>query len=134
MLEAGTRFSYKGSFGTVRWSGKLENYEKAPEQEWYGVEWDDPTRGSHNGEYKGVKYFELENPKALALMESDEGALKAGSFLKVHLLPAGNEDFVNQLYDRYSPVDSSSSGKEEEDELYVYTAGHHKVCVIIVGK
>ena len=28
--------------------------------EWYGVLWDDPTRGKHNGTHEGVRYFRCE--------------------------------------------------------------------------
>ena len=26
--------------------------------EWYGIDWDDPDRGKHDGTHEGIKYFE----------------------------------------------------------------------------
>lgn len=39
--------------GTVRYQGQLSE-EKG---EWLGVEWDDHTRGKHDGSHKAVRYF-----------------------------------------------------------------------------
>lgn len=36
--------------GTVRFSGRVEGQD--PEQIWLGIEWDDPTRGKHSGQFK----------------------------------------------------------------------------------
>lgn len=49
----GQRLSFDGALCTVRYIGKVEGTTG----EWLGVEWDDPTRGKHSGEHKGVKYF-----------------------------------------------------------------------------
>ncbi|KAJ1660621.1 hypothetical protein IWQ61_000483 [Dispira simplex] len=49
----GRRLEYKGAIGTVRYLGKVGN---AP-GEWYGIEWDDPDRGKHNGSKDGTVYF-----------------------------------------------------------------------------
>ena len=50
----GKRLSYDGNLCTVRYIGSV----KGTTGIWLGVEWDDPTRGKHPGEHKGVKYFE----------------------------------------------------------------------------
>ena len=52
----GKRFWLKGEFGTVLYFGKLQ-VEKAGEENWYGVEWDNEKRGKHNGTVDGVCYF-----------------------------------------------------------------------------
>ncbi|KAI9370836.1 hypothetical protein BJX61DRAFT_544241 [Aspergillus egyptiacus] len=47
------RRSYNDDLCTIRYVGKVEGTSG----EWLGVEWDDPTRGKHSGQHKGVEYF-----------------------------------------------------------------------------
>lgn len=49
----GQRRSYAGDLCTVRYVGTVEGTSG----DWLGVEWDDPTRGKHSGEHRGVRYF-----------------------------------------------------------------------------
>ncbi|KAJ1968716.1 hypothetical protein IWQ62_001076 [Dispira parvispora] len=64
----GRRLEYKGAIGTVRYLGKVGT---AP-GEWYGIEWDDPDRGKHNGSKDGTVYFTCQAPTTAT----------AGSFVK----------------------------------------------------
>lgn len=50
----GTRRSYDGNACTVRYVGEVQGTSGT----WLGVEWDDPRRGKHTGEYNGVRYFQ----------------------------------------------------------------------------
>ncbi|GME50835.1 hypothetical protein GTA08_BOTSDO05438 [Neofusicoccum parvum] len=50
----GRRLSYNGDLCTVRYVGGVQGTKG----EWLGVEWDDPTRGKHDGSHAGVRYFE----------------------------------------------------------------------------
>ncbi|KAK1076651.1 hypothetical protein LTR33_008762 [Friedmanniomyces endolithicus] len=52
--HTGQRLSLKGQLLTVRYVGPVDG--KAGE--WLGVEWDDITRGKHNGVHDGKKYFD----------------------------------------------------------------------------
>lgn len=58
--EIGQRRSYDGHVCTVRYVGEVAGTSGV----WLGVEWDDPTRGKHDGSHKGVKYFECNEPRA----------------------------------------------------------------------
>ena len=49
----GQRRSYAGALCTVRYQGPLPSLKG----EWLGVEWDDPTRGKHNGSHEGQQVF-----------------------------------------------------------------------------
>jgi tubulin-specific chaperone E len=52
-IQVGQRLSFDGAICTVRFVGEVNGTIG----EWLGVEWDDPTRGKHNGGHKGTQYF-----------------------------------------------------------------------------
>ena len=52
-LKLGQRRSFDGNLCTIRYVGEVAGTSG----EWLGIEWDDPTRGKHSGEHKGVRYF-----------------------------------------------------------------------------
>jgi dynactin complex subunit len=52
-IRIGERRSYGGALCTVRYSGDVAGTSGS----WLGVEWDDPTRGKHDGQHQGVRYF-----------------------------------------------------------------------------
>ena len=51
------RLSYDGVPCTVRYIGPVAGTQG----DWLGVEWDYPSRGKHDGEHKGVRYFTSES-------------------------------------------------------------------------
>ncbi|KAI1616798.1 hypothetical protein EDD37DRAFT_61316 [Exophiala viscosa] len=54
----GQRRSYSGALCTVRYQGPLPSLKG----EWLGVEWDDPTRGKHNGSHEDHQVFKCLSP------------------------------------------------------------------------
>ena len=53
VVQIGTRLQIDKQFATVRYVGEVAGQEGI----WVGVEWDDASRGKHNGIYKGKNYF-----------------------------------------------------------------------------
>lgn len=53
-FHAGQRLSYDGNLCSARYFGPVEGTRG----DWLGVEWDDPSRGKHNGEHNGERYFQ----------------------------------------------------------------------------
>lgn len=53
----GQRLSYDGALCTVRYIGDVGGTTGL----WLGVEWDDPSRGKHDGAHKGTRYFNCES-------------------------------------------------------------------------
>jgi len=49
----GARICLNSHLGTVRFIGQVDNTTGT----WIGVEWDDPTRGRHDGCKDGKRYF-----------------------------------------------------------------------------
>ena len=52
-MYVGQRIAYNSELCTVRYIGGVQGTKG----DWLGVEWDDPSRGKHNGEATGVRYF-----------------------------------------------------------------------------
>jgi tubulin-specific chaperone E len=49
----GTRFALSNYIGTIRYVGEVDGTSGI----WFGVEWDDPSRGKHDGIKDGKPYF-----------------------------------------------------------------------------
>ncbi|KAK4215275.1 hypothetical protein QBC37DRAFT_472191 [Rhypophila decipiens] len=58
----GQRRCYDGALCTVRYSGEVAGTSGV----WLGVEWDDPSRGKHDGQHKGVRYFSCKSKSPTA--------------------------------------------------------------------
>ncbi|ENN77099.1 hypothetical protein D910_10209 [Dendroctonus ponderosae] len=56
----GSRIESGGFIGTVRFVGLLPEHAG----QWYGIEWDNPSRGKHNGTVNGVQFFQTGHPTA----------------------------------------------------------------------
>ncbi|SPO00946.1 related to tubulin-specific chaperone e (tubulin folding cofactor E) [Cephalotrichum gorgonifer] len=90
----GQRLSYDDLVCTVRYVGEVAGTSGA----WLGVEWDDPTRGKHDGSHKGVKYFEC-------LSKSSTAA----SFVRPSRPSQAPQSFISALHEKYaSEVDSAN--------------------------
>jgi dynactin complex subunit len=51
--DIGARIALNSHIGIVRFVGQVDNTTGT----WIGVEWDDPTRGKHDGYKNGKRYF-----------------------------------------------------------------------------
>ncbi|CAI4216722.1 unnamed protein product [Parascedosporium putredinis] len=77
--RVGQRVSYDGAVCTVRYVGDVAGTSGV----WLGVEWDDPTRGKHDGSHKGTKYFKClsNSPTAASFVRPSRPAEKPQGFL-----------------------------------------------------
>uniref|UniRef100_A0A1D1YDC0 Tubulin-specific chaperone E n=1 Tax=Anthurium amnicola TaxID=1678845 RepID=A0A1D1YDC0_9ARAE len=96
---------------TVRYVGLVEGYDGT----WVGVDWDDGG-GKHDGVVNGVRYFTAKG----------QGT---GSLVRPKNLSAGIA-LLEALHLRYR----GESTKEEEDEMYVFSARNKRVSIQLVGK
>lgn len=97
--------------GTVKYVGAVEGYGG----NWVGVDWDNGD-GKHDGSHNGVRYFEAQGPKT-------------ASFVRPHNLSSG-VPLLKALKFRYH----GESTKEEEDEMYVFSATNKRVSIELLGK
>ncbi|RCI15368.1 hypothetical protein L249_6757 [Ophiocordyceps polyrhachis-furcata BCC 54312] len=83
----GQRMSYSGATCTVRYAGAVAETQGS----WLGVEWDDGTRGKHDGCHRGERYFTSAD-------ESPGHASKA-----YRHLPPQPPSFLSALREKYAP-------------------------------
>eukprot|EP00731_Ephydatia_muelleri_P023176 Em0015g759a len=96
-VGTGGRCVCEGYYGTIRFVGELQSTTG----EWLGVEWDDPTRGKHNGSHEGIHYFTCSVPGS-------------GSFIRPKKASFG-DTFLTAVKKRYG----HGLNIEEESEMYV---------------
>jgi len=66
-----------GYIGTIRYEGKVDGFEG----NWFGVEWDHPTRGKHRGTVKGKQYFQCQYPDSSGSFMKKEKIIKGFSLI-----------------------------------------------------
>lgn len=108
-MAVNQRRSYDGNLCTTRYVGSVEGTAG----DWLGVEWDNPTRGKHSGEHKGVRYFtcivfysfsslfELYVGRLLILIGLSKHP-KAGSFVRPSRPADKPRGFLEALREKYA--------------------------------
>ena len=84
--------------GTVLFEGPVG----ATKGEWLGVEWDDSTRGKHDGTHEGVRYF---TPRSSSPTSS--------SFLRLNKVNLGI-NLLEGVNLRYGKVEGETAGVGQE--------------------
>ncbi|XP_031121632.1 tubulin-folding cofactor E [Ipomoea triloba] len=113
-FRVGQRVHYAGDsrrIGSVKYVGPVEGYSGT----WIGIDWDNGD-GKHDGCHNGVRYFEA-------------AGTTTASFVRPHNLSVGIP-LLQALELRYR----TASSKEEEDEMYVFSASNKRVTVELLGK
>lgn len=104
------RLVFNGEKGTVKYKGKLlhkvDNAKVKADEEWLGVEWDNKTKGKHNGTVEGVQYFEASGEKA-------------GSLVLAKKVEFG-QDFLEALIRRYFRDHEVNEILKHKDDVVSY--------------
>eukprot|EP00854_Cymbomonas_tetramitiformis_P015674 gene15674-18587_t len=120
-LQIGQRVCTEdGALATVRYVGPVEGTK----HEWAGVEWDDPSRGKHDGSHGGKRYFEC-----AGVGES------CASFVRFHKILAG-VTFMDAMKNKYQAQSKGTSVENAAAENMYIDAGNtgRRVDVQLVGK
>lgn len=97
--KIGDRVSYTTKFGTseictIRYIGEILGYQGS----WLGVEWDDGSRGKHDGSLDGKRYFSCKSLSSTA-----------GSFVRPSRPSDPERSFIEAIYDKYVALDTTSA-------------------------
>ncbi|PMD64079.1 uncharacterized protein K444DRAFT_609404 [Hyaloscypha bicolor E] len=111
----GQRVSFDSNLCTIRYIGAVEGTDR----EWLGVEWDEPSRGKHDGSHKGKRYFECQSPSPTA-----------ASFLRTTRVKDKEQSFLEAVRAKYAPDDPSridTMGQIEISGKVVQEVGFDKI-------
>lgn len=114
--KPGARVLIVNDRATVRYVGTVAGQEGR----WAGVEWDDASRGKHDGMTGGVRYF---GPTA--------SGPTACSFVRIEKVDFGLS-VLEALHLRYTNQ-RGELGEVAADEMYVHTVRQRKVQIEVVG-
>jgi hypothetical protein len=115
--HVGQRVSFESAPCTIRYIGPVEGTQK----EWLGVEWDDPTRGKHDGEHKGIRYFScgciylVSKPVLmLMLMLGRSKSKTSASFVRPTRVADATRSFVEAVHQKYASefIEQNTSSNE----------------------
>lgn len=116
-LTLGTRLIVGKHAATIRYVGPVEGQQG----EWVGLEWDEASRGKHDGSHSGVRYFSCARGPT------------AGSLVRLPKLLEGadlGQPLAAAIQARYKNANEDAI---ENDEAYVPTASHRHVPIQLVG-
>jgi dynactin complex subunit len=104
---------------TVRYVGPVHGHDGV----WVGVEWDDPSRGKHDGATCGRRYFSC-----------CSSAPTAASFVRANKVSPGTT-LVDALVLRYTnQLAEGQNSTADGQHAYVSTASNRKLWVELVGQ
>ncbi|KRY68522.1 Tubulin-specific chaperone E [Trichinella pseudospiralis] len=66
-MVIGCRVRHRGARGVVKFCGRIGLLDG----EWLGIDWDERSRGKHDGTYQNVRYFETSAPQSGSFMRPD---------------------------------------------------------------
>ena len=120
-IAVGDRLIVGKHAATIRYLGSVEGQDG----DWAGLEWDDLTRGKHDGSHGGKRYFSCEHHRPTS-----------GSFVRRSKLLA-TADFgctlETAIQARYKRSNDGVATEEIHEEAYVPTTSHRRVPIRLVG-
>lgn len=102
---------------TVRYVGPVQGQDGV----WVGVEWDDPSRGKHDGSTGGIKYFSVCSGPS------------AGSFVRAEKVHAG-VSLLAALRARYNNEQAEGAAQADRAVYLSSASSRSKVLVELVGE
>ncbi|PNS16209.1 Tubulin-specific chaperone E [Sphaceloma murrayae] len=127
----GKRLSVKGDLCTVRYIGKVESKS----DDFLGVEWDDPTRGKHDGSFGGRRYFHCRNTSSACasfIKASSRGDITRSVHEAVRLKYVSGETLFADVRFSNKVVDETGYEKiavrqSQLDDLKVVILDHQRI-------
>ncbi|ETV92511.1 hypothetical protein H310_13194 [Aphanomyces invadans] len=117
-----------GFRGSVRYEGPIQG--KNASTVYWGVDWDDPSRGKHSGESGGVRYFEAAHPTSGSFVLPEKVSLGIGILEALHERYMQSEDLDSRAAGRVG----TSSGSSKPIQLVGVRKIQEKQDLGVIGK
>nr|CAH7733567.1 unnamed protein product [Callosobruchus chinensis] len=114
-FRVGSRVDCCGYIGTIKYIGPVEGHKGI----WLGVDWDDSTRGKHNGTVNGIDYFHTWHPKS-------------GSFVRKEKVNFG-QSLIQAIKTRYGYIEDDTAAKLNEQTLLKFQQDINAPFLQLVG-
>ncbi|CAH2002582.1 unnamed protein product [Acanthoscelides obtectus] len=114
-FKIGSRVECCSYIGTVKYIGPVEGHQGT----WLGIDWDDSTRGKHNGTVNGVEYFHTWHPKS-------------GSFVRKEKVTFG-QSLIQAIKSRYGCVEDDTTAKLNEQTMLKFQQDINAPFLQLVG-
>ncbi|KAI8985852.1 hypothetical protein BDB01DRAFT_786539 [Pilobolus umbonatus] len=119
-LHTGSRIQIDSYRATIKYIGPI----LGTKGEWLGIEWDDPTRGKHNGVHQGTQYFECRFPTSGSFIRFQPDKVKTG----VTFLSAFRDKYFDDEMDKTDDnEDYSKTSWDGKKQVMVETYGFNKI-------
>jgi len=92
-FEVGDRIKCEHHTGVVRYVGPVSPHQG----HWLGIEWDDLSRGKHNGSVQGVEYFRPSKPNAASFIRPEKAKRATDLITALHERYGHDEAVMNRL-------------------------------------
>lgn len=132
----GRRVEYQNEIGTIKYSGPLKHNVKDqdPGQIWLGIQWDNHTRGKHNGTVEGVQYFICNDGKnSGTLLKYQKANLGINIFDGIHTRYFYKTSGTADSSQENTPVNKEKPTVEYDEEAYFETSKKFKKKVEFIG-
>lgn len=126
------RIEYQSFYGTIKYIGPLLHTESPSDEIWIGIEWDDPTRGKHNGIVNETEYFKAKYETGGSLIKKEKVNFGI-NVLKAILSKYFRED-PEELYKQWEEMIKNQEGTEENKEKNIEESNKQEVKQILIEK
>ncbi|TIC36372.1 hypothetical protein E3Q08_04330 [Wallemia mellicola] len=111
----------KGELSDVRGTVKYIGLVDGTEGDWYGIEWDDISRGKHSGEKEGKQFFETIFPNSATFVRPSKKIYTGQSFLKAFRSKYG---YSNDALEFAPNIDRITKKLSQTDQLKIASVEH----------
>ncbi|KUJ07931.1 CAP-Gly domain-containing protein [Mollisia scopiformis] len=131
-IAIGGRLSYGSAICTLRYIGPVAGTDQSTV--WFGVEWDDHSRGKHDGSHQGQRYFTCKSPSptAASFIKSSRSQDPSRSFIQAVKRKYADEDHRDDVSERPNVISGKVVEEVGFDKIQEQQRRLHELKIVLV--